>query len=546
MAVGLACGRDGCPCGKPARNGAGHTHCPAHVDERTSLSIAEKDGKQLFNCQAGCSQGAVLAALRKRELWPGPQPRAKGKSLGHIIGTYNYIDENGNPLFQTVRYEPKDFRQRQPNGKGGWIWNLQGVRRVLYCLSELIEADHAKPVFILEGEQHVDRLRLLGLVATTNPMGAGKWQKEYVPWLKDRHVVVMPDNDIPGRNHAAQIAESLHGVAKSVQVLELSGLPDQGDVINWLDAGGTADKLLELARQVPEWTPLEPEGESVPGVSVPRVVRLVDVAPEAVSWLWPGYIPRGKVTLLAGDPGLGKSWLRVDLAARVTVGGETPDRQHRMETAAVVLLTAEDGLADTVRPRIDAQGGDASLVHVFEGIVDPDGHERLPTLVDDIAMLEQVVLSTHAHLVIIDPLNAYTGRTDSHVDAQVRRALTPLAKMADRTGAAGLVVMHLNQATTQPALYRVQGSIGYVGAARSVLLVVHDKDDPALRVMAPIKANLVGEMPALAFTITEEPALAWKGGSGGGHRRTPWHRLREETAKKLRTWQRPKISCARR
>jgi hypothetical protein len=270
-----------------------------------------------------------------------------------------------------------------------------------------------------------------------------------------------------------------------------------------------AAKALEEAS---ECGPSEVESEKPPaGISGPRVVRLSEVRPETVRWLWPGYIPSGKVTLLAGDPGLGKSWAALDLAARLTVGGETPDRRSRMERGAVVLLTAEDGLADTVRPRIDVQGGDASLVHVLDGIVDRDGHERLPSLIEDIEVLEQVVAANCARLVIVDPLNAYTGRTDSHVDAQVRRALTPLAKMAERTGAAVLVVMHLNQATLQPVLYRVQGSIGYVGAARSVLLVAKDKGNAAQRILAPIKANLSGEMPAIAFTITGEPALAWRG-----------------------------------
>jgi hypothetical protein len=150
-------------------------------------------------------------------------------------------------------------------------------------------------------------------------------------------------------------------------------------------------------------------------------------------------------------------------------------------------------------------------VHVLEGIVDPNGNEQLPSLVDDIATLEQVILSARACLVIIDPLNAYIGPTDSHTDARVRQALTPLAKMAERTGAAVLVVMHLNKDSLKSALYRVQGSIGYVGAARSVLLVVRDKGNPTRRVLVPIKANLAAEMPAVAFAITEEPALAWQG-----------------------------------
>ncbi len=285
---------------------------------------------------------------------------------------------------------------------------------------------------------------------------------------------------------------------------------------------------LEIARDIaskPPSKPLEARGNehnpdappkgatdnASPIYADVRLVRLADVAPEKVRWLWPGYVPYGKVTLLAGDPGLGKSWASLDLAARVSVGGETPDRKHRVEMGGVVLLTAEDGLADTVRPRVDSQGGDASRVNVLDAVFAPDGRERLPSLLDDVGRLEDAVRSIGARLVIIDPLNAFMGRTDSHIDAEVRRALTPLAKMAERTGAAVVVVMHLNQATLQPVLYRVQGSIGYVGAARSVLLVARDKNNPSLRILAPIKANLAGEMPALSFTITEEPALAWQG-----------------------------------
>ena len=247
------------------------------------------------------------------------------------------------------------------------------------------------------------------------------------------------------------------------------------------------------------------------GATGRRLVRLSDVASEEVHWLWRGYIPYGKVTLIAGDPGLGKSWATLDLAARVSVGGETPDRTQRMEKGAVVLLTAEDGLADTVRPRVDAQGGDASQVHVLDAIVGADGEEHIPSLTEDIAKLEEVVISTGASLVIIDPLNAFMGRTDTHVDSHVRRALTPLAKMAERTGVAIVVVMHLNQSTPQSPIYRVQGSIGFVGLARSVLLVVKNEDNPGQRILVPIKANLVGEMPAIGFAITQEPALAWQG-----------------------------------
>ena len=242
-----------------------------------------------------------------------------------------------------------------------------------------------------------------------------------------------------------------------------------------------------------------------------KVTRLSDVEPADVQWFWDKYIPYGKVTLLAGDPGLGKSWVTLDLAAKLTVGGQTPDRLSSMDVGSVILLTAEDGLADTVRPRIDGQGGDSALVHAVNCTLDPTQHGRILSLVDDTIALELLVRELDAKLVIIDPLNAFTGGTDSHVDAQVRRALTPLTNLAENTGAAVLVVMHLNQSTLQPALYRVQGSVGFVGAARSVLIVVRDNDNPDMRLMVPIKANLSGDMPAVRFTITDEPVLEWHG-----------------------------------
>ena len=455
------------------------------------------------DCRCGTSHSSAL---------PVSLTGTKGTSSRRIVATYDYTDEECSFLFQTVRWEPKDFSQRQPDGNDGWKWNLRGVRRVLYRLPELIASGSAQPVFLVEGEKDADRLWDQGLVATSNPMGAKKWLPEYSGFLKDRHAVTIQDNDSDGVAHVEKVAQSLYGQSRSIRAVKLNGLLKGGDVSDWLDAGHTTEELLELARHTPEWEPTETDGtEDGPNVSGPRVVRLSDVESESVSWLWKGYIPYGKVTLIAGDPGLGKSWSTLDLAARLTVGGETPDRQHTMDQGAVVLLTAEDGIADTVRPRIDVQGGDASLVHILEGVFEPDGTERLPSLIEDVGTLEQVVIEANARLIIIDPLNAYIGRTDSHNDAQIRRALTPLSKMAERTGAAVVVVMHLNQATLQPALYRVQGTIGYVGAARSVLLVVADKEEPGRRLLVPIKANLAAEMPAIAFTITQEPALAWQG-----------------------------------
>jgi hypothetical protein len=141
----------------------------------------------------------------------------------------------------------KGFSQRRPDDAGGWIYKLNGVRRVPYRLLELLAADPSQLVFIVEGEKDADRLASLGFVAATNAGGAGKWRDEFSGFLRGRNVVIIPDNDESGREHAAKVARSLQGVAASVRVLELPNLPPKGDVSDWLDAGGVVEELLVLA-----------------------------------------------------------------------------------------------------------------------------------------------------------------------------------------------------------------------------------------------------------------------------------------------------------
>jgi hypothetical protein len=175
----------------------------------------------------------------------------RGKTMD-IEKTYDYQDEIGNLLYQVVRLKGKDFRQRRPNGNGGWIWKRDGVRRVLYRLPELLARPN-ETVFIVEGEKDVDTLQAAGLSATTNPCGAGKWRKEYNGILKDRDVVILPDNDEPGRKHGEDVARHLHAVAKSVKLINLPGLPDKGDVSDWLAQGHTVEELRLLAENAKPW-----------------------------------------------------------------------------------------------------------------------------------------------------------------------------------------------------------------------------------------------------------------------------------------------------
>jgi Protein of unknown function (DUF3987) len=187
-----------------------------------------------------------------------PSPHGQGDGQPQIVATFPYVDENGKLLFESLRREPgahgarKDFRQRRPDGKGGWVWNLEGVRRVLYRLPELLNADRDwQVVFIPEGEKCVDRLIAEGLVATCNPMGANKWTADLSPSLKGCDCILLADNDDIGRKHVNDVACQLNGIARSVRILHLPGLAEKEDVFDWLEKGGDKLKLLEMALAAP-------------------------------------------------------------------------------------------------------------------------------------------------------------------------------------------------------------------------------------------------------------------------------------------------------
>ena len=243
---------------QPTSNGW-NAQCPCHEDRKNSLCISEgKEGRVLLFCQAFCETKAIVEAigLQFGDLFE-PDKRDRPGKKGEIVARYDYRDKTGLLLYQAVRFEPKDFRQRTPKPSGGWEWKLNGVRRVLYRLPELLEADPAKLILIPEGEKDVDRLRSIGFVAICNVGGAGKWRDEYNAPLRGRHVAIIPDNDSAGRSHGEQVAKSLHGIAASVRVIELDGLPDKGDVSDWLNAGHTPAELQTLIENTPIWGPSE-------------------------------------------------------------------------------------------------------------------------------------------------------------------------------------------------------------------------------------------------------------------------------------------------
>jgi hypothetical protein len=258
-----------------------------------------------------------------------------------------------------------------------------------------------------------------------------------------------------------------------------------------------------------------------------QLVRALDCPAQPVEWLWPGKIPIGKVTLLIGDPGTGKSLVALDIAARVSRGHTWPDESVKSEEtrvksqnspsgsplstldsrppSSVLILSASDDLADTIRPRLDAAGADSSRVFLLASIADlRNDFDHLRTAVN---------CAPNCRLIIIDPINAYVGSSDSHFYSVVRKVLSPLASLAADKRVAVLAVAHLRK-SAGAALYRAAGSMGFVASARAIWTVANDRDNPSRQLLLPLKNNLAAPACGLAYSIAPHPqtraaAITW-------------------------------------
>jgi len=282
-------------------NGQATGRCPFHEDSNPSFSVNLKNG--VFYCHGCGAKGSVFDFFMKKnnidfktsllrladiagvKSQKNKKPRVN--KYRKLVATYDYTDENNNLLFQACRFEPKGFSQRRPhpNKKGSWIKNITGVDLVPYRLPELIQA---KTVFLVEGEKDADLVASLGLTASCNPMGAGKWRDEFKQHFKDKEVIILADNDDQGREHAEQVANSVCETAEVVKVIELPGLPEKGDVSDWANNGHGKAELLSLAKVAKEWIPKKETSLSdkseffegtrfVPTAVVDNIIRRYDI-----------------------------------------------------------------------------------------------------------------------------------------------------------------------------------------------------------------------------------------------------------------------------
>lgn len=399
--------------------------CPAHDDGTNSLTVAAGDGQPVvLKCQAGCDTVQVLAEL---ELTMADLCAPRDERPGAEQSVYAYTDEHGEVLFQVVRYAGKQFRQRKPDGAGGWTWRLGDARRVPYRLPQLLEAAAAGSfAYVAEGEKDVHALEAAGMTATCNPGGASKWRDDYSPYFRGcRAVIVVADRDEPGRRHALQVKDSLerHGVSPVLLVEAASGK----DAADHLAAG------LSPAQFVP-WLPGAGTAPPAPAWEEEDMGKLLALGRPQAPELVAGLLYPEAVHCLAGPPGGGKTTLVTYLMlACLRDGGR------------VMMLDEESG-GQMMRAKLLDLGA-------VPGEVSPPAFTYLPFpsrrwSASDVEDLHAIVAERRPALIVLDSVAAFlaiAGLDENKADDVTgfwQRVLVPLAR---DFGAAVVAVDHVTK-----------------------------------------------------------------------------------------------------
>lgn len=451
--------------------------CPSHFNRDTpALSIKLHHDGIGVKCHAGCTTREVVEAVglevkdlfvqaelvddtrptrTRREPAPEPQPPRKEKKA------YEYQDADGNTLYRVLRTPDKKFPQQTPDGSGGWKNGLNGTKPVLYRLPALVSAKRTAWVFVVEGEKDADRLAELGLIATTSPMGAGKWRPEYSEFLKDRTVFILPDNDKAGREHAEAVAATLPGSV----ILQLPNLPEKGDVSDWLDAGGSKEKLLALAADA---GPTSPEHE----FHVYSFAELMQQEFEPVRYVVEDLLPEGTM-MLAGKPKMGKSWLGFGLCICVATGTRAL-KHFEVDQGNALYLALEDNqrrLQDRGGKIINslAAGGRLDLSRLdyktYAQRLDEGLIQFIQHWCEDVADPRLVVIDTIAR---IRPRGAQDRRQLYDQDYEVGELLTDVAA---EYGIAIVPVGHTKKGDADDPLDLISGSTGLTGGMDGAMVL---------------------------------------------------------------------------
>ncbi len=430
----------------------------------------------------------------------------------NIVANYDYCDSSGRLLYQNVRFKGKTFRQRRPNGEGGWTYNLNGTPRSLYRLPELLESPTQDWIVFTEGEKDADVLCQMGFTATTSG-SATSWKPELAGHFSHRLVCIFPDNDDSGLRFARQVAQSLHAVAGKVHIAAIPGLEKGQDISDFiekhasLEDGDLRQRIIRIIDEAPAFVP--GDADDKPPAKL-RLKSMGSVEAESIKWFWPNKIPAGALTVICGDPGAGKSFLTMFMASTISTGQPWPDCPDTpVEQGCTILISDEDDPGKAIRPRLDANGADADKVLLLEGVQVGEGIRQFDVGLHLLSLKDTLQDTPDCRLIIIDPITQYLGNTNANSNAEVRSVIGPLAALAADHDVTIIGVNHLNKRQDLAFIYRGLGSTAFTAQARSVWGVVADKEDSEkeLIIFCPIKSNYCVKPTGLRYRIIDNEVI---------------------------------------
>ena len=485
--------------GVKERGGRYMARCPAHEDRNASLSLARgEDGRVLLKCFAGCSCEAVTEALglRTGDLFP---ETAEAPAAREARPEAEYFYRGGELMKRKFRKaDGSKFCTWYRRTAQGWASGRAGLEPGLYGMEE----DPGPLVFLVEGEKDVQTLEPLGIRAVSLPDGAqSKWLPEYTERLRGRGVVILPDNDAPGRKYADLCARSLLGAAERVWVLDTAklweGLPEKGDISDVAAALGPEETSRRLAALFSGAEPWEPEPDPFLAAFKP----LESFAQEKADWLIPGWIPRGQITLLAADGGVGKTTLWCSLLADLSAGRPTfldpPDTCR--EPLEVAFCTTEDSVRKKLKEKLVEAGADTARIRVMDISEDREG------LLRDFKFGTQdfgrFIRHYRPRLCVFDPVQGFVPpKVNMGSRNEMRACMAPLVALGEETGTTFLVVCHTNKRKGASGRDRIADSADLWDISRSVLMMGYTEEE-GVRYLSNEKNNYASLQTTRLFSL---------------------------------------------
>lgn len=474
--------------------------CPCHNDRKQSLSIGRGEKGVVLKCHAGCDTHDIIArvGIKPRDLFYDAERKSSDRP--QVVAIYNYPGG-----VQKLRKSDKSFTWRQPDGRGGYMYNRKGVKPSLYIAGEISGA-----VAVVEGEKDADSIHnVLGCNAVSGADGAGpgKWRKEYTEQLRGCTALIFQDNDDVGKAYAQETAAALHGVAASVQLLDLAtvwpDIPEHGDVSDLIATFGAeraGEMIAQLIQDAPQWEPPKEPDKAKPGIMVTTAVDLQKAQLPPTVFLIAGILPEG-TTILTAASKVGKSWMVLDMGLSIAEGADFMG--HKTKQSGVLYLALEDS-PSRLQDRMNK---------ILGGRKAPEGFlfaTAAPTL--DNSLLDQLDATLQQYpgikLIIIDTLQKVRGRAlprESGYELDYRE-MGAIKTHMDKKGVSVLAVHHNRKMKDESDPFNmISGTNGIMGAADTVWTIIKDK-----RTDNEATLHITGRDVAQSDTVITFDKSSWK------------------------------------